>query len=231
VAYTLSKNITNADSFEAGFLGPTVGYQDHVDFQGERSLSAEDVTHRLVVGHVYDLPLGRGKRFGDSWPSVVDKVLGHWQFSGMTTFQGGFPLPISEVGHTLGTFANGLIPGTDRPNLVGAACLDSGRPRGQRISDYLNAAAFQTPPNFTFGNAPRTLSCRQDGMKNFDLAAVKFIPIKEQFNVEFRAEFLNAFNRSMLAAPNTTFNSAGFGLVTQQYNIPRIIQFGLKVNF
>jgi len=68
------------------FSVPTVGYQDHVDFQGERSLSAEDVTHRLVVGHVYDLPLGRGKRFGDSWPSAADKVLaigilGHDYFS------------------------------------------------------------------------------------------------------------------------------------------------------
>jgi hypothetical protein len=211
---------------EETFLGPTVSYQNMVDFKGERSLSGEDVTHRIVIGHVYQLPFGRGKRFGSSWPSVLDKTLGGWQFSGMTTFQSGFPLPITETGHTTGAFG-----GTDRPNLVGNPCLSTGRSRGARISNYFNVGAFQTPPNFTFGDAPRVMNCRQDGMKNFDLSAVKFIPIKEQFQLEIRSEFLNAFNRPMLAAPSTVFNSGAFGHITSQYNVPRIIQFALKVHF
>jgi hypothetical protein len=227
VAYTLSKNITNSDSFEAGFLGPQIGYQDMVNFIGERSLAATDATHKLVIGHVWDLPVGHGKHLGASWPSAVDKVLGHWQFSGMTTFQSGFPLAIAEAGHTTGAFG-----GSDRPNLIGNPCLDSSRSRADKINQYLNPAAFAVPPDFTLGNAPRALNCRADGIKNFDLAAIKFIPFwGDRGDIQFRAEFFNAFNRTMFGAPNTTLNSGAFGVITSTQNSPRIIQFGLKMSF
>lgn len=225
-AYTWSKNLTNADSFEGGYLGPQVGYQNTYNYQGEWSLSAEDVPQRLVIGHVYDLPIGHGERFGSHMPSVLDKALGHWQFSGITTFQSGFPLPISETAHQTGAFGGG-----DRPNVIGNPCM-SGLSRGQRIiQGTLNPSAFQTPPEFSFGNAPRLLGCLGDPIKNFDWSLVKFIPITERFNAEFRAEFFNIFNRPQLANPNTTFNSSSFGLITSQLNSPRVIQFGLKLNF
>ncbi len=227
-AYTYSKLLANTDSFEAGYLGPAYGYQNNVDYKGEWSLSASDVTHRLVLGHVYDLPLGKGQRFGSNLPAVVDKIVGHWQFSGMTTLQSGFPLNIGETGHTTGAFGGG-----DRPNQIGGSpCGDMGRSRGQKILGYMNPGAFSTPANYTFGNAPRVLNgCRADGQKNFDLSLIKFIPIKENFNVEFRSEFFNAFNRPQLGVPNTTFNGGSFGVISGQANAPRIIQFGLKINF
>jgi hypothetical protein len=159
----------------------------------------------------------------------LDKVVGHWQFAGITTFQSGFPLSVGEAGHTTGAFGGG-----DRPNQVPGAspCLDMGRSRGAKILDYLNPAAFARPADYSFGNAPRLLNgCRADGQKNFDLSLIKFIPIKESFNAEFRAEFFNAFNRPQLGSPNTTFNGGSFGVITSQANAPRIIQFGLKLNF
>jgi hypothetical protein len=228
-AYTFSKLLTNSDSFEAGYLGPASGYQNTVNYSGEWSLSAADVSHRLVVGHVYDLPLGRGRPLASNLPPALDKVVGHWQFAGMTTFQSGFPLSVGEAGHTTGAFGGG-----DRPNQVPGAspCLDVGRSRGAKILDYLNPAAFARPADYSFGNAPRLLNgCRADGQKNFDLSLIKFIPIKESFNAEFRAEFFNAFNRPQLGSPNTTFNGGSFGVITSQANAPRIIQFGLKLNF
>ena len=60
---------------------------------------------------------------------------------------------------------------------------------------------------------------------------MKSIPVKESFHAEFRAEFFNLFNRPQLGAPNTTFNSSGFGQVTTQFNSPRVIQFGLKLKW
>lgn len=226
LAYTWSKNLTNTDSFEAGYLGPAIGYQDNYNYAGERSLSAADVAHRLAIAHVYDLPFGKGKTFGSNWPGPVDKILGQWQFSGITTVASGYPMGISQTGQTTGAFGGG-----NRPNWVGNACMDSGRPRGDRILQSLNPSGFARNPDFTLGNAPRTLPCRRDGVKNFDFAAIKFIPIREKINAEFRAEFFNAFNRPQLAAPNTTFGSGGFGAITNQFNLPRVIQFGLKVNF
>jgi hypothetical protein len=87
-----------------------------------------------------------------------------------------------------------------------------GRSRGAKILDYLNPNAFSRPADFTFGNAPRLLNgCRADGQKNFDLSLIKFIPIKEKFNAEIRAEFFNSFNRPQLGYPNATFNGGSLG--------------------
>ncbi len=229
VAYTLSKNITNSDSFESGYLGPYISYQNLIDFSQERAVSGEDSTHRLVIGHVYDLPIGHGRRFGSKWPGALDKVLGHWQTSGMTTLASGFPLPIGVAGVTTAAFGGGV-----RPNVVPGVSprLDTGRFRGDKILGYPNKSAFSVQPNYTFGNAPRTMSnCRGDGIKNFDLSAIKFIPVNERVKVEFRAEFFNAFNRPQLANPNTSFNSDAYGRITSQAHAPRVIQFGLKVDF
>jgi hypothetical protein len=226
VAYTVSKNITNADSFEGGYLGPTVGYQNLITFQGERSLSAEDVPQRLVVGYVYELPFGSGKQFASNANPVIKKVVSGWELSSIVTFQSGFPLGISESGHTTGAFG-----GSDRPNVIGNPCLSSGRSRDQKIVEYLNPSAFQTPPNFTFGDAPRTLNCRADGEKNFDVSVSKNTLITEGVGVDFRAEFYNILNRTELGKPNTNFNGGSFGVITSQYNSPRVIQFGLKVHF
>ena len=227
-AYTWSKNLTNTDSFEAGYLGPAVGYQDNYNYAGERSLSASDVKHRLSVGYVYDLPFGRKRAFGKNWAKPVDTVLGNWQLAGVTTFSSGYPLGINQAGHTTGAFGGG-----DRPDIVGNPCIDngSGRSRNSKISQWLNPAGFARNPDFTFGSAPRTLSCRSDGIKNTDLSLIKFFRFTERFNAEFRSEFFNIFNRTRLGFPNITYGSGAFGTINNTLNYPRVIQFGLKVNF
>ncbi len=228
VAYTLSKNLTNVDSFESGFLGPSVGYQNNFDFKGEKSLSAEDVTHRLVTGWVYDLPIGKGKRYAAGVNSAVNKIVGGWEVSGVMTYSTGFPL-----GQLFVTPDNtGSFGGSNRSDLIGNPCLSTGRPRGDRIDHWVNDKAFAFPAPFLFGSSPRTLpSCRMDGAKNFDISIIKQIPITERFGIEFRTELFNAFNRPQFMQPNMTLGSGQFGQVTTQENLPRVIQFGLKLRF
>jgi len=229
-AFTWSKTLANSDAMDSGYLGPSVSYQQQVNYQAEYSMTADDVPKRLVLGHVYELPVGKGKAIGSNWNGTLDKVLGHWQFSGLTTFQSGYPMAITETGHTTG--AQG---GSDRPNVLGsptAACVD-GASRSARLNPggSLNSSAFQTATPFYFGNSARTLPCLRDGIKNLDWSILKIIPIKESFNLEFRSEFFNLTNRPQLGAPNTTFNNSGFGQVTTQFNSPRVIQFGLKLKW
>jgi hypothetical protein len=227
-AFTWSKILTNSDSFEAGYLGPGNGYQNVDNYAGEKSLSSSDVPYRLSVGYVYDLPFGKGKQFGSSWSKPVDAILGGWQVAGITTFSAGYPLGISETGQTTGAFGGG-----SRPDWIGNACYDNGtgRSMNDKITQWLNPAGFATNPNFTFGDAPRTLPCLSDGIKNTDASVVKFFHLTERVNVEFRSEFFNIFNRTRLGDPNTTFGSSSFGVITSTLNTPRIIQFGLKVSF
>ncbi len=231
LAYTFSKNLTNADAFDGGYLGPTSGYyQDQVTFKGEKALSGEDVTHRLVVGHVYALPFGRGQRFGAGWPAALDKIAGGWEVSGIVNLSSGFPIPPGDSLNRTGGFPVSWGAG-NRPNLVGNPCLASDRPRGDRIAQSFNESAFQHAEPFTFGNAPRVLNCRADGIKEYNFAAIKHIAITERFRVDFRAEFFNAFNRPQLNFPNATFGSGSFGRISSQRNFARKIQFGLKVIF
>ena len=228
LAYTFSKNITNSDSFENGFLGPAVGYQNNVNFAGEKSLSAEDVTNRAVVGWVYQLPFGRGKRFGNSMNPILDRILGGWELGGIMTLASGFPIGRNFISPDV----TGAFGGSNRSDLIGDPCLSTSRPRGEEISQWVNPAAFAAPAPFTFGNTPRTLNgCRIDGIKNFDITIAKHIPIKETVRAELRGEFFNVFNRPQFQAPNMTFGSGSFGQVTVQENLPRLIQLALKIHF
>ena len=101
---------------------------------------------------------------------------------------------------------------------------------------YLNIGAFAGSAPFTFGNVGRVEGDLR-GFSSFgeNLSIVKrtFVPsITEEFNVEFRAEFFNLFNHTVLAAPASNINSpASYGRVSGQVNVPRHIQFTLKINF
>ena len=72
---------------------------------------------------------------------------------------------------------------------------------------------------------------RSAGMKNFDLSLFKNFSITERAQIQFRAEFFNAFNTPQFNLPGQTFGAAGFGTVSSQLNNPRQIQFGLKILF
>ena len=230
LAYTLSKNLTNVDTLDSGWLGPSHRPQNVVDFRGERSLSAEDTTHRLVTGWVYEIPIGRNKKVGSSLPAAADKILGGWQVSGILTLSSGLPLGnLFVTPDNTGSFKG--MPGV-RPDLVSDPCLPASRARGERIERYVNESAFALPAPFHFGSAPRTLpTCRGDGWKNFDISIAKNFPIRESLRTEFRIELFNAFNRPQLRHPNLSFGGGSFGKITRQENGPRVIQFVLKVHF
>jgi hypothetical protein len=72
---------------------------------------------------------------------------------------------------------------------------------------------------------------RAAGINNFDLAVSKRTQLAERFNLEFRGEFFNLFNRVQFGVPTTQLGSAQFGMVTSQQNQPRCVQFGLRLEF
>src|ERR1700758_5884076 len=101
VAYTNSKLLTNTDTLTSWLEGPTGGVgqvQDWNNLKGEKSLSSQDVSQRLVISYVLDLPFGHGKRFLGGVSGITSKVVSGWGIDGVTTFQRGFPLKISYGG-------------------------------------------------------------------------------------------------------------------------------------
>jgi hypothetical protein len=235
VAYTNAKLMSNTDTLTSWLEGGTSGgvgnVQDWNNLKGERSLSSQDVSQRMIVSYVLDLPFGHGKRFASGMSGAADKLVSGWGLDGVTTFQRGFPVKISDGGGNSLT-ALGLTTGNLRPNVVAGCGKEKSDSSFSRVSQWFNTSCFSHADGFTFGNEPRVdASLRQQGVVNFDFSIFKKTTIYESVNLEFRAEFFNLFNHPQFGPPNGTFGSGNFGVVTNTVNLPRLIQFGLKLAF
>ena len=110
-SYTYSKTLTDADSalptfaqFSGGSGGGFV--QDSYNLKGEKSVSYQDIPHTFVLSYIYELPVGKGKKFLDKG-GITDKVLGGWQVGGIQRYQNGQPISYSCNGGQFSEF----IPG------------------------------------------------------------------------------------------------------------------------
>lgn len=222
-----SKRMSNGLEFQGSFtwaksLDNGQSYQNAYNANGERGLSSIDIARRFTMSWVYALPFGRGLRFGAGSSRMVDLVLGGWQFNGIATLQTGTPLSISASNTT------GIFTETIRANNNGKSGKLSGAV-DQRLDAYFDKSVFSQPPPYTFGNlSPYLPDIRNDGMRNFDLSLFKEFKPRERVRMQFRAEFLNAFNTPRFGNPNTSVTSSSFGVISSQANSPRQTQFGLK---
>jgi len=227
-AYTWSKLISDTDTI-TGWLEPgggAGGVQNNYNLRAERSLALYDTPHRLVISYIYDLPFGKGQVFGKGASGLVDRLIGGWGINGVSTFQSGNPLPISVATNTSNSFGGG-----QRPNRTGVSANLDG-PAQTRLNQWFNTAAFSLPAPFTFGNASRTMpDARSHGIANYDFTIFKNTKITERTGLQFRTEVFNLFNRVRFGYPGTSLGTPQFGVISGQYNDPRLIQFALRLLF
>ena len=236
VAYTNAKLISNTDTLTSWLEGPTggvPGVQDWDNLRGERSLSAQDVSQRLVVSYVLDLPFGKGKMWANSLSGLSNGVVSGWGVDGITTFQRGFPLKISYSGSTPLEAAN-LGVANIRPDVVPGCDKKAG---GGSLTQWFNTSCFAAPPDFGPGTESRVDPVlRGPGINNFDFAVFKRTNVGEKVGIEFRTEFFNLFNHPYFSMPATGFGASGFGVINSTISggaasPERLIQFALKFVF
>ena len=224
ISYTRSKLIDEASSvFDASILtGPVANFPvaDSFNRRLERDLSSGDMPNVFVTSFTYELPFGRGKTFQPA--GVWGAILRDWELSGVITLQSGLPLAVTQVTN-FNAFAGF---GTQRPNRIADPNLPASE---QTTARFFNTTAFSVAPQFTLGNSSRN-PVRGPHYSNADMAIIRRFPFGETRNVEFRTEVFNLTNTPPLSAPNVVLGSAGFGSITSAGD-PRVIQFGLKVNF
>ncbi len=227
VAYTVSKGIGDTEAV-VGWLeqsGTPNAYMDSNNRRLDRSLNAFDNPQRLVVSYNAELPFGNGKRWSTGMP-VVKPLISGWEVNGIYTAESGTPLFLSTSANLTNSFGGG-----SRPNNNGQSAKLTGDPRS-RLNQWFNTADFSQPAAFTFGNTARTLpDVRDHGTNNFDIGLVKNNRFLRdgRMNLQFRAEFFNAFNRVRFGDPGLTYGTTTFGVVTSQVNTPRLVQFALKL--
>jgi hypothetical protein len=238
-AYTNAKLLSNTDTLTTWLESGVGAPQDWNNLKADRSLSSQDVSQRLVISYVYDLPFGHGQRYMSDASGVVGKVVSGWGVDGVTTFQKGFPLPISDAsgnGITQAGFSQNF---TLRPDVV-PGCNKSAAHTfvpGTNNINWFNTSCFVDPAQWSFGDESRVdATLRGAGINNWDFALFKttnFGP-EDKLGIQFRTEFFNTFNRVQFGPPNTsccTASNGTFGVVNSQLNNPRLIQFALKFLF
>jgi hypothetical protein len=224
VSYTRSKLIDDAGSvFDASILtGPVANFPvaDSFNRALERDVSTGDIPNVFVTSFTYELPFGKGKLFGLS--GVPDKLLGGWSVNGLILLQSGMPFAVTQITN-FNAFAGF---GTQRPNILRNPNL----PADQRTTGrWFDTSAFAVAPQFTIGSASRN-PVRGPGYRTADIAFIKRTYFGEVVNFEFRTEIFNLTNTPPLGNPNGVVGNAAFGTITSAGD-PRVIQFGLKLNF
>jgi hypothetical protein len=218
VAYTFSKSIDNASSFE-NILKPICD-------RCNRALSLFDARHRVVISYLWQLPVPQ-------YQGLKGKALDGWAVSGITSFQSGFPVRIqsSNDSELMNSF-DFELPG--KPDLIAPFHTFDPRTHGGYAFDpnsfALPVQSANSTPLQLLGNSPRTLCCGP-GINNFDFSVQKQLPIGETEHFEFRAEFFNIFNHTQFLNPDGNISDgADFGRVKHTRD-PRNVQFALKFAF
>jgi hypothetical protein len=258
VSYTVSKNLTDADSSGpgvSGFIGTNefIG-QNSYQRTAEKAVSELDTPQSLVASFFYDLPVGRGKRYWNGG-GLADRVVGGWYVSGVGSYKSGLPTEVyGPCGGTAGDvlFAGCHFTGAARVNLVPGVNETNKSNFSPFTMPFWNPAAFSAAGPLTFGNEPRSLSAaRTFGSRDEDFTLGKKTRIfGEKATIDFRAEFFDIFNRHIyqpisgspqLDSPFIPLGSpgcsganqhfaCGFGSITNASG-PRTIQFALKIAY
>ncbi len=202
VAYTWSKWLQATEYLNAGDPEPT------------KMISDQDAPHRIAISGIWELPFGKNKPFLSDG-ALLDRFVGGWQLQGVYQFQVGFPVRFSANAFYLGG--------------------DIGLDGSERVTErWFNTSVFST---LSPSNHVRTLpfffpDVRRDNINNVDLSLLKNTRITEGVRVQFKLDFINAFNEPYAAAPVTALGG-NFGRITasNQDNYARRIQYGIKLLF
>jgi len=225
ISYTWSKSLDLGCSGFYGVEGCSI--QNPYNLQADKGPSATDLPQIFSAAWVYALPFGKGGKFSSGSP-IVNALIGGWNLNGVLSFNSGTPFDVGtsqDIAHT-GNYNYGNGYGYERANLVG-----NPYPGNKTPNEWINTAAFAYPAPNTFGDLGRD-SLRSDWNKNLDLSIFRQFPITERFRIEFRFETFNLTNTPVWAIPVTNLDSTLlFGRVTQTANVPRQLQFGLKLYF
>ena len=228
VAYTLSKCMSDSTGYYGAWsnaLSASAYWQNVYDQKSEWAPCYYDATNVISAYAIYDLPFGRGKMLGRNANRVLNGVIGNWEVSPIVSFRTGWPMPVYGAQDESGTFGRGARADCSGvPSVVNTFIPGIGR------QWFNNTGQFTNPAVGTFGNcSPQLSDLRSPHYSDVDLSLHKDFQITERFRLQFRSDFVNAFNHVQYNAPNMSLGST-MGQITGAQP-PRNIQLALKLYY
>lgn len=225
--YTWSHSIGQVAEQFVGGDSPSV--QDTACFSCDRGNSSNDVRQRGVFSYIYELPIGKGRRFLNR-RGFADTVFGGWQLTGMLVKQTGqyFHVTWANKSSFLGT-----NQGEWRANIVGAWEIADRGP-----DKWFDPAAFAKPcspndstwSNCSQGNLGRN-SMQEPGIFNWDFGVGKTWSLTERFRLQYRAEAFNLSNTPSYGTPGRNLDSGSAGVIRSTNSTERQIQMGIRLTW
>jgi hypothetical protein len=232
-SFTWSKALGDSEQALESFPGYSVANPQNIrNLAAEKAPTSFDVEFMNVTSVVYELPFGRGRKFGSQWNPVVDALIGGWEVNTINTANSGNPINVyyspSAANDVTGLTQDWRGQAFQRPNVSGQGISQS---KSQLINNYFAGYTFTTPPaSAPWGNLGRN-AFRAPSLEQWDLGVYKTFRLpREGMGLQFRSEFFNVLNHTNLGLPNATTTSAAFGTIRTTY-APRQIQFALKFMF
>jgi hypothetical protein len=235
-SYTLARHLSDASGAVPTSFAAENGATTLDLFRGDADYGNVAFTrrHRFVSTFLYELPFGRGRRFGRGVDRGLDSLVGGWDVTGVTLFQSGpFLTPFFSNGDPSGTGANVRgFTATQRPDQVGEGNIDD-----PTVDAFFNPNAFLRPSNNIgrFGNAGVGILVGP-GTRVFSMTVGKSFVMAGVSRLRFEMAFSNLFNLENLDIPGSmNITSSAFGRITQTQAVdqagPRTIQFSLRFSF
>jgi hypothetical protein len=216
VNYTYSKSLGTINGFRSAYIG-------------EKNLSTTDIPHVWNAFYSYDLPFGKGRKF-DTDSDVLRAVISGWQISGITRYASGTPLgPFTA---TCNVPQAGTCWASYNPAFTGPVQINGGWGHGDvNTTAYIDKNAFISPASFTYGNTQATgaYGLRNPHFANQDLSISRNFQIREGWRLQFGADTFNLLNSTRFGGISTNITAANFGRVSSQANLPRVVQFKLRL--
>ena len=234
-SYTWSKTLTDADSTMPAFSafdGGGGSVQNPYNLKSEKAVSFQDVPQNFVVSYIYELPVGKNKRFL-SHSRVANAVLGGFQVGGIDRYVSGTPTAFActqtSIGASLACLRYDIAP-----NFVDhSPGANTGDPTLRHV---FNKAAFTDPSSATaivLGTSPRVnAGYRTPLYKNEDFSITKNLVDFGRFGtVQLHVDLFNAFNRVDLSGLVTDPRAGNFGAYTGDFGQATVRQFILRYAF
>lgn len=187
-----------------------------------------DRRHVLQATYVWEIPIGKGRKFGSDMSRALDYLIGGWQLSGTYNWASGRPFTVYSGHNTLSNANQSYANCDDCPRDLGSLVEENG------TNYWFSSDArgrFSQPAQGELGNTGRNYFI---GPRQFqtDVSLSKKFRFTETLSFDLRVDARNLTNNASFGLPTATFNSSVFGRIRDSVtSFSRRIQFSGKLNF
>jgi hypothetical protein len=224
IQLSLEKRFSSGWNFMASYTGMRIREADFLFYEWDQKpserISNDGRPHRFITTGIYELPFGRGKKFGANANKAADLVIGGWQLASTFEWQPG---PLVDFGTNVWYYGDNT---DDITNVT------------RTFETWFNTANFERVsargPNAFHRRmfAPRLGDLRRDHTLQWNANVSKNLRFTEKLNLQLRLDALNVLNRSQMNSPVTDPYSTNFGrIVSQTSATNRWIQVQARLTF